>query len=1155
MRKKLIFLVSLVFVLGSAWTSSAEAAIPDLVGWWKLDEGSGTIAADSSGNGMDGTLVSDPVWRQDGVHNGCLFFDGAQSHVRVPNQDSLNPGDGSFTFAFWANVETAPGTQGTTNWDLAVNKRDAGSVGYYIGADRNQGSADQTGYRFMLGDTGATRRDTPFVIAPLGEWVFVAAVLDRDGNEHRISVDGGQTWATATPPPGPVTPAHDLGIGWDIGLNNYWFHGRIDDVRLYNWALSAQELAIVMEGGKGFPLARRPDPEDGAVLGAIWYNLSWMPGSFAASHDLYLGDSFDDVNDGAEATFVGNLTKDSQLIGFTDFPVPDGLVPGITYYWRIDEVNDADPNSPWRGDVWSFTIQPKIAHDPTPSDGGRFIATDVTLGWTAGFDARFHTVYFGDSFDAVNTATDGASQADTTYVPDPLELGTTYYWRVDEFDAVTTHKGDVWSFTTRPTISIVDPNLVGWWKLDEGSGTTALDWSGHDNHATLVDGPQWVEGYFGGALEFGGSDYLTMDPVADDIDSNDITLSAWVKTTDTGTIWFSCNSGSRGNVAMFSINNGQAAMYDGSDSAYEGHSNTVVGDDKWHMLTYVRSGPTGYIYVDGFLENTHAAGYSFSATDLWSIAQEWDAGGPSNFLNGLVDDVRIYDMAMTAEGIKQIMRGDLLAAWDPSPSNNSTSDVVRAASVSWSPGDSASQHAVYFGTDRDAVAAADTADTTGVFRVLQAGASYTLPEGVEWSGGPYYWRVDEQNTDGTVTRGNVWTFVVADYIPVENFESYNDIEIDEPGSNLVYETWKDGYDNLDPSTNGSTMGYTEMFQPTMESSIVHGGQQSAPMKYDNTVAALSEVTRTLAPQDWTKHGVQTLTLWFYGAAGNTGQLYVKVNGSQVTYNGDVSDMQRGWQAWNIELAEMALLGVDLQNVTTLAIGVKGPGATGILLLDDIRLYALSREFITPVQPNAAGLVGHWAFEGNLQDSSGLGNDGTLNGNPTYAVGKVGQAMSFDSFEDYVVIDGVADDITNNDVTLAAWVNMPPEGIWYPIISCNTASGGNVGWLAVDAGGPADFGNLTGTMFVTDNSWHHLAYTRIGDVGSLYVDGVLEGTHTVNFIFSADNLWSIGQEWDAGPTASNFLSGTVDDVRIYDYGLSYAEVGWLAGRILPFDKPF
>ena len=172
----------------------------------------------------------------------------------------------------------------------------------------------------------------------------------------------------------------------------------------------------------------------------------------------------------------------------------------------------------------------------------------------------------------------------------------------------------------------------------------------------------------------------------------------------------------------------------------------------------------------------------------------------------------------------------------------------------------------------------------------------------------------------------------------------------------------------------------------------------------------------------------------------------------------------------------------------------------------------------------------------------------------YIFGKVGQGIGFDGVDNYVTIDGVADDITSHDVTLSAWVNMTSDTDWYPIISCNTAAGGNVGWLAVD-NGHADFGSLTGTMYVTDNNWHHLAYTRIGDTGSLYVDGVLEGTHTVSFNFSASNLWSIGQEWDSGPTASNFLVGTVDDARIYNQGLSYAEIAGLAGRTQPFDKPF
>lgn len=948
MCKKLILSVSLISVLGSAWTNPAEAADQGLVGWWKFDEGAGTVAADSSGHGIDGTLVSNPVWRQDGVYNGCLFFDGAQAHVRIPNQDSLNPGDGSFTFAFWANVDLTPGTQGATNWDLAVNKRDSGSVGYYIGADRNQGTADQTGYRFMLGDTAATRRDTPFVPVPLGEWVFVAAVLDRDSNEHRISVDGGQTWATATPPPGPIAPNVDLGIGWDIGVNNYWFHGRIDDVRLYNWPLSEKEIPIVMKGGEGFPLARRPDPEDGVVLGATWANLSWVPGSFAISHDLYLGTSFDDVNDGAVETFVGNLASTSQIVGFPGFPAPGGLVPGSTYYWRVDEVNDTDPNSPWKGDVWSFTIQPKIAYDPTPSDGAKFMATDVTLSWTAGFGARLHTVYFGDNRDDVSAASGGTSQPATTYGPGPLELGKTYYWRVDEFDAVTTHKGDVWSFATRPAISIVDPNLVGWWTFDEGYGTAAIDWSGHENHATLVNGPQWVEGYFDGALEFDGSNYVTMDPVADDVKGNNVTLSGWVKTTDTHGLWLSCNTGSRGNVALWSIDNSRATMYDGSDSTYEGYSYTVVSDGEWHLLTYVRSGPTGYIYVDGSLENTHAAGYSFSASDLWSVAQEWDSGGPTDFLIGIVDDVRVYDMALTQDQVLELLRGDLLLAWNPSPANGSTPDILNATPLSWSPGDNAAQHDVYFGTDKDALSSADASDVTGIYRGRQNGAIYNPTEGVEWGAGPYYWRIDEYNTDGTVSKGRIWNFTVADFLSVDDFESYDDIDPPpgEPGVNRIFDRWIDGFGTI---TNGALVGND--MPPYAERTVVHSGDQSMIYRYDNA-GRTSEATLTLAPsagsgraypRDWTEQGVSRLSLWLNGSAANTAdRIYVALNGTAVIYHDDPAATQiEGWNEWVIDLATFS---ISLTNVNSISIGigvknVANPGGgAGTVYFDDVRLY-------------------------------------------------------------------------------------------------------------------------------------------------------------------------------------------------------------------------
>ncbi|MFB0555771.1 MAG: carbohydrate binding domain-containing protein, partial [Phycisphaerae bacterium] len=239
-------------------------------------------------------------------------------------------------------------------------------------------------------------------------------------------------------------PTVSLHIGFAVG--DFW----IDGARWYEGDYAPPYL-----GEKS--LASRPVPEDGALHPDTWVSLVWKPGNFAVSHDVYFGDNFDDVNDGTGDTFRGNQASANYIVGFPGFAFPDGIVPGTTYYWRIDEVNDLDPNSPWRGDVWSFKVPPKTAYAPDPADAAEQVDPDVTLRWTEGFGSKLHTVYFGDNFDDVNNAAGGLSQGVTTYTPGPLKLAETYYWRVDEFDIIETYKGDVWSFTTEGAVGNPDP--------------------------------------------------------------------------------------------------------------------------------------------------------------------------------------------------------------------------------------------------------------------------------------------------------------------------------------------------------------------------------------------------------------------------------------------------------------------------------------------------------------------------------------------------------------------------------------------------------------------------------------------------------------------------------------------------------------------------
>jgi hypothetical protein len=243
-----------------------------------------------------------------------------------------------------------------------------------------------------------------------------------------------------------VNPA-SVTLHIQYAAGDFW----IDGVRWYEGDYVAPYL--------GEPeLASRPVPEDGSLHPDTWVNLSWKPGEFAVSHDVYFSDNFDFVNDGAAEAFRGNQAEAFFVVGFPGFPYPDGLVPGTTYYWRIDEVNDVDPNSPWRGPVWSFGIPPKTAYAPDPADAAEQVDPSVTLRWTAGFGSKLHTVYFGENFDEVDNATGGLPQGVTTYTPPgPLKLAKTYYWRVDEFDIIDTHKGNVWSFTTQGAVGSPDP--------------------------------------------------------------------------------------------------------------------------------------------------------------------------------------------------------------------------------------------------------------------------------------------------------------------------------------------------------------------------------------------------------------------------------------------------------------------------------------------------------------------------------------------------------------------------------------------------------------------------------------------------------------------------------------------------------------------------
>ncbi|MBN2315377.1 MAG: hypothetical protein JXM79_15720 [Sedimentisphaerales bacterium] len=255
----------------------------------------------------------------------------------------------------------------------------------------------------------------------------------------------------------PVAPTDGSGqVAADVRIC-FGFHEFCDPVLTDNaYALLGAAVRYAL-GPK--PKARKPNPYDGAIHENTWVSLNWEPGDFAVSHDVYVGDAFDAVDNATQDSpeFRGNQTSTFFVVGFPGYPYPDGLVPGTTYYWRIDEVNPDDPNSPWKGYVWSFSIPPKTAYNPDPADGTESVDPSIVLTWTPGYGSKLHTVYFGDNFDEVTNATVGVPTGTPKYTPKSLKLAKTYYWRVDEFDGFGTYKGDVWSFTTLGGVGSPNP--------------------------------------------------------------------------------------------------------------------------------------------------------------------------------------------------------------------------------------------------------------------------------------------------------------------------------------------------------------------------------------------------------------------------------------------------------------------------------------------------------------------------------------------------------------------------------------------------------------------------------------------------------------------------------------------------------------------------
>ena len=1136
MRRTFTYLIVFALLPGLVETSGANDwdpdTDPDLVAWWAFDETAGTTAYDSSGNGNDGTLQGDPEWVL-GRIDGALQFNGTNAYVQAPHIPFDNR---SFTIAMWVNPVLY------TDQQIVFSQR--------------QTSATDTDMHFRLGGPGGSAPvpgavrmgfysndlDTAGGLIQDNDWYHITFWYDFASQDRRIYIDGVQeAQGTATAYLG--TSGNTVVGSW--AGSTQWFLGMIDDVRIYSRALSADEIkGLIPPQLKAF----EPDPPDGAE-GVTIPLLRWQGGETATWHDVYLGTT----PDLGPADFVVRNQR-----AMTVYYHQPGLTAGTTYYWRIDEV-EADGSTVYTGGVWSFSSPPSTAYDPIPCDGMKWIETDAEVRWAPGFDAGSHDVYFGTDEAAVADGTGDTSkgnQLDNRYSPDALAPDTTYYWRIDEIDnSGAKHPGQVWSFTTLGTVP-PEAGLKGEYFLwpggaDAGPPTRQAAFS--DLQLTRIDP----------TVDFNWGDPGSPDPLipADDFSAR---WTGEIEIPTTGDYIFSTNT-----------DDGVRVWID---------NELVIENWTNHAPTVDMSDP-------------------MELTAGWHLIQmEWyERGG------GAVAQLYWEGGCIERQIIPAVALSPPLRARNPRPANAAV-DVKQTPTLRWDVGYKAAQHDVYFGTDVNAVADATTT-STGIYRGRQNTTTFN-PASLEWDT-TYYWRIDEVNTLDPESPwiGNVWGFTTADFFVVDDFEDYNDYTPDR-----IWQTWRDGYGYSDPAPgydgNGSGSQVGNDDTPFTEQTIVHSGLQAMTFRYTNNgstgKALYSEAEREwAAPQDWTVKGVKALTLWFNGDAANSAEpLYVGLQDSlgarkDVPHENTNAVRIGGWEEWNIDLQEFADAGVNLASIKKMYIGVGNRlapqmGGTGTLYFDDIRVYKprcfpslakpdaeLSGDcvvdyadlqillgewlgtgyVVTPVQPSTTGLVAHYKFDDNTNDSSGNGLHGTAVGMPTYAAGKFGQAMSFDGVDDYVDCgNDTIFDITEQ-LTVAAWVNLRSvPGDWRAIIAkgddawrmatWGSAQTMNFAWTGSGRG----YQSAGSTTALNFGEWYHVCGVySTEDGGRIYINGVEEaftadtlGVTTGTYpVYIGDNSQATGRYWD----------GLIDDVRICSRALPPGEVAGLAGLTEPFSAPF
>lgn len=831
---------------------------------------------------------------------------------------------------------------------------------------------------------------------------------------------------------------------------------------------------------------------------------------------------------------------------------------------------------------------------PSPPDSTGGLDTDLMLSWEPGKligDVNGHDVYFGTGYTEVAEADTSSDvyqgrQDVNDFDPGPLEEGRFYFWRVDELNEATGEiaPGRVWTFATRMTsVAPVSEGLVLHFDA------TVLDGLASGGKLTLWPGRVGgINGTAASATQAGAVilDALNGQPVVrfsgaaqyyDFPEITNIRTVLWVLKEDADAV--PDYDFILGHLGSYQFHRGTGKVMWFPDVA-----DAVITDGETRV---------NWQAVDGTITPVPTTWSLVSLVTTGDVAANTlaqDRGFTSRSFDGDMAEVLIYDRPLEEAELQEMaeyltLKWDLATPFSPKASGPSPADGAQgldylATTLTWTSGANvgATQgHDVYFGVDVNEVSIATTDSPTymGRYDTNDWPVTNYSADGLIY-GTTYYWRVDQVNeTMGMVWPGSVWSFTVAQYIALDDFESY---ESDEQ----LWQTWWDW--EAQGQAGREVTSASVYVETSGEPLKVRSGAQSLMYWYENAgfEPYYSETQRLFnPPMDWThtaggEH--RTLMLHFRGSIGNPSvpfePFYVRVESTgqshTIVYDtpSDLIWEGRNWRRWVIDLQELADNGIDLGAVTELVIGVgdkEGQPAAGdgVVFIDDIRLGTdayLPEEVpdtpmgsyeVVPAAPLDDPAV-WYMFDGDATDATGNFNGSLGGGAQIISDDQQGQVLALDG-GDWVEFPPIASDWEG--ISISMWLKLGQvPGVWTALMTNN-----GVGDLFYQFDRDImQFHLPTGNVVVSQTSmaelvgqWAHVTVTHDGQTKVLYIDGLKDAeviTSVLPFVIGPGRIGS----WSQDPGRD--LVSHIDDVRIYNRALSQEEAASLAGRTEPFEQP-